>query len=120
MHEMGIASALVEQLAALARQHGVARITALHVVCGAMRQVVPEALQWAFAAASAGTVADGATLTVSEQGVTGRCRHCGQQFAAQIDDYRCPQCSVADVEVLTGQDIVLESVMCEMQDETAV
>ncbi len=120
MHEMAIATELVTQLVELARQHGATRVTAVHVVCGVMRQVVPEALQWAFAASSAGTVAEGATLTISEQPLTARCRRCGEQFAAEIDDYRCRQCGVADVELLTGRDIVLESVVCDTQDKSAV
>jgi hydrogenase nickel incorporation protein HypA/HybF len=113
MHEMSIAIALVEQLQRIAVEQRAARIVEIELECGVMRQVVPEALQLAFQAASADTAAAGAQLRISAQHVVAKCRECGTRFAPSLDDYRCPDCGQACVEVVSGQDILLKSVVCE-------
>ncbi len=113
MHEMAIAVALVEQLERLAAEHHATRIERVEVRCGVLRQVVPDALRIAFEAASAGTPAAGAELVVSEEALVARCRECGREYAAAIDDYACPQCRAANVELVAGHDIVLRTVTCE-------
>jgi hydrogenase nickel incorporation protein HypA/HybF len=114
MHEMSIASALMEQLLQLADQQHAARITDVEVHCGAMQQVVPESLRFAFEALSAGTLAAGATLRIVEEGLLAQCRSCGERFEAAIGDYRCPKCQAADVEIVAGRDIVLRTVVCDV------
>lgn len=120
MHEMTIATALVDQLVSIAHAHRATRITAVEVHCGVLRQVVPEALELAFLAASEGTPAAGAVLTIVEQPIVARCRACRQSFQAAIDNYLCPSCCTADVDVLQGQDVVLQSVTLETPDERNV
>jgi len=117
MHEMAIASALVEQLARIARENNATRITAAEVHCGILRQVVPEALELAFAAASAESPAAGAVLKIVEQPIVARCRSCQRIFEAAVDNFLCPACQTADVELLAGQDIILQTVTLETSDE---
>jgi hydrogenase nickel incorporation protein HypA/HybF len=113
MHETSIAAALLDQLLRIAAEHHATRIEQVEVRCGVMRQVVPEALQLAFEAASAGTPAAGAQLTIIEEGLVVRCRACRAEFASGLDDYRCPRCKTADVELIAGHDIILRSVVCQ-------
>lgn len=118
MHEMSIAVSLLDQLQRIATDNQVARIVKLEVRCGALQQVVPDALTAAFAAAAEGTAADGAELRIVEVPLAGRCRACGAEYAPQIDDFRCPTCHAADVELTAGEDIVLQSVICEVPAES--
>ncbi len=117
MHEMSIAMSLLEQVERIATDNHATHIAELEVRCGAMQQVVPDALIAAFAAASEGTRAAGAALHVVEVPLAGRCRGCGAEFAPQIDDFRCPTCGAADVELTAGTDIILQSVICEVSAE---
>ncbi len=110
MHEMMIATELLSQLDALAREHGLSRITHVAVAAGEMRGVVPEALDMAFAEASAGTVAEAATLELEILPARARCRQCGQVFQPTVDCFLCPGCNQADVEFIEGNDIVLRSI----------
>ncbi len=116
MHEMSIAVSLVEQLERLIEQHAAVRVVEVEVECGVMRQIVPEALQMAFAAATTDTAAHGATLRISAREIVALCRACGTRFDARIDDYLCPRCGTADVDVLAGRDIVLRTVVFETAD----
>jgi hydrogenase nickel incorporation protein HypA/HybF len=114
MHELSIATALVEQLEHLAAEQHAVRITALEVRCGVLRQIVPEAFELAFQIASADTVVAGAVVNLVTEGLRVRCRRCQREFAAEIDNYLCTTCQAADVEVVAGDDIVLQTVTCEV------
>lgn len=114
MHEFSIATALMEQLQQIADQRHATRIVEVEVHCGVMQQVVAESLQLAFAAVSAETLAAGARLRIVEERLAARCRSCGDSFEAAIDNYLCPRCRTADVEITAGRDIVLQSVVCEI------
>jgi len=117
---MSIASALMQQLLRIADEQRAARIVDVEVRCGVLQQVVPEALQLAFEALSAETPAAGATLKIVEVEPVARCRACNERYPARLDIYLCPRCGQADVELLAGRDIVLQSVTCETEDRAAV
>ncbi len=109
MHELAIASALLDQVLEAARKASLRRVIAVEVRCGEARQVVPEALQLAFEAVSASTLAAGAALSIVEVALEARCRHCHRSFRARIDNYVCPGCGRADAELVAGDDIILQS-----------
>lgn len=119
MHEMSIATSLMEQLLRVAQEQRAIRITEVEVVCGAMQLVVPEALKLAFEAVTAETVAAGAELKLVEERLMANCRACGTRFEPAIDNYLCPQCRVADVDIVAGKDIVLKSVVCQTEERAA-
>lgn len=98
-----------------AGQHGAERIQELVVEVGPMRQVVSEALRMAFEVISEGTPAEGAAMKVIETAIKATCRNCGWPFEPTIDNFLCPRCEQADVEITAGNDIVLKSVSCEVQ-----
>ena len=92
---------------------GAQRVERVELIVGQMRLVVPEALVMAWQVISEGTIAAGAELAVVETPMEARCRQCGQEFAPQIDNYLCPACGQADVDIFAGDDIILKSVVCE-------
>jgi len=117
MHEMSIAENLIEQILRFAEEHDAMQVIAVEVVCGEMQQVVPEALHLAFNAVKAGTLASEAELTILEQGLEAKCRACRHEFTAQIDNFLCPECEEADVELIAGDEIILQSMECEVSSE---
>ena len=120
MHELTIASSLVDHLLDLARQQAVTRIEEVEVEVGVLRQVVPEPLQMAFAAATEGTLAQGATLKLVEVSAAAECQQCACRFQPAFDDYLCPGCGQADVRIVAGHDIVLKSVVCQTEQGATV
>ena len=117
MHEMSIAVELIAQLDRLAGENDIRRFEEVVVAAGALRGVVPEALDIAFACASEGTSAEGARLVLETVPARALCERCGAEFAPAVDDYRCPRCRVADVEIIEGNDIILRSVTGEETSE---
>jgi hydrogenase nickel incorporation protein HypA/HybF len=114
MHEMAIAASMLDGVVRAAEQAGAVRVEAVEVEIGAMRQVVPEALQMAWAAVRADTLADGATLRIEEIPAQAECRRCERRFEPDIDwSFLCPHCNRADVRIVGGNDIVLRSITCQ-------
>lgn len=111
--------ALLDQIMAVAREHNAVRVDAVEVEVGILQQVVPEALEMAFAAAAEGTPAEGARLAIVERPARAECRACRQQFAAGVGHYLCPACQQADVTILEGNDVILSSITCEVDDSQA-
>ncbi len=119
MHEMAIAASVVEHVLKVAEQAGAVRIEAVELEIGVLQLVVPEALELAFAAATQDTRAAGAKLKMTPVAALAECRQCGLRFEPAIDNYLCPHCQQADVQVVAGRDILLKSVMCEMPESAA-
>ena len=112
VHEMAIATGLLRQVLAAAEAHDVECVEEVHVTCGVLRLVVPEALRAAFEVLSEGTVAAGARLEVTVEPAKARCRRCGEVFGVGVSRFTCPGCGQADVDIVDGDDIVLTSIVC--------
>ncbi len=119
MHEMPIAAAIVEQAIQAVAPHGATRIDLIEVEIGCMRQIVPEALQVAFAAVSADTIAEGARLEVIEVEMEAVCQLCGNRFQPEIDFYICPKCEQANVRIVAGNDMILKSITAQTPEESS-
>ena len=118
MHEMSIATALLEEVLQTAKQAGGSRVTAVELEVGAFKLVVPEAMQMAWEAVRGGTAADEAILRLEEVPAEARCRVCAQRFQPEVDySFVCPHCGKADVQIVAGDDIVLKSLELETEDE---
>jgi hydrogenase nickel incorporation protein HypA/HybF len=113
MHEMSIASGLLEQVLAAVQPHSPARVSRVEVRFGVMRLVCPDAMELAWREVCSGTPAEDAELGMSEQPLLVRCRGCGARYRPEVSDYLCPKCGQADVDILEGNDIILDSVTCD-------
>ena len=115
MHELSIAMQLVEQIVAIAEEHRWPRVDEVELEAGALRQVIPEMMQMAFAEATDQTLAQGALLSIRDIPAKARCNQCALEFEPEPDNFLCPECRVADVEVLEGNQIILKTVSCEAE-----
>lgn len=115
MHEAVIANELVQEVLSAVEPSGARSVEEVYVRVGALRPITPDVLQMAFAAAAWGTIAQEADLQVGKERVLAVCRGCGWMFAPQIEvfDFRCPNCHESDARIITGDDIVLVSVLCD-------
>ncbi|WCB95117.1 Hydrogenase maturation factor HypA [Baekduia alba] len=114
MHEFSIASAVV---ATAAKHAGGRRVTVVSLRLGALRQVVPDALAFAFAIVSRETVCDGARLTWESVPVRVRCAPCDRTSTLERLPLRCPRCGDGGVAVVAGEELEVESI--EVEEEAA-
>ncbi len=119
MHEMAIVGELLDEVLRVADSHHASHVQKVEVRVGALRQVVPEALRLGFEAASRGTLAEGAELSIAEERIVAVCAACGCMFMPSLDDFVCPQCQQSEPRIVAGNDILLRSVVCETQEAGA-
>ena len=106
MHELSIAEAVVDIVRRHAGGRSVARV---ELKVGHVRQVVPDALAFAFELVARGTVAEGAELVMEEVPAAGRCRACGAVGELPAFPLLCPRCGAADVELMQGEELLVDS-----------
>ena len=110
MHELSLSSAIVNTVVKHADERPV-NIVYLRV--GALRQVVPDSLEFYFEFVARGTVCEGARLEQELIAARLRCRGCGREWSIEIPAFRCPQCAGSDVEIAAGNEFEVESIEVE-------
>jgi hydrogenase nickel incorporation protein HypA/HybF len=110
MHELSIADSVVRIACAHAGERRVAKVW---LKVGHLRQVVPTSLRFAFGLVAEGTVVEGAELEMEAVPAAGRCRACGADTALPAFPLQCEGCASFDVEVLRGEELLVDSLELE-------
>ena len=106
MHEVALASGIVDVACEAAKNAGAALIKVVHLEIGELTCVQAESLDFAFRAVSQGTAAEGARLQVASIPVAARCLDCGS--TDPVEDplvLVCRRCSSPLVEVARGREL---------------
>ncbi|MBN8913610.1 MAG: hydrogenase maturation nickel metallochaperone HypA [Rhizobiales bacterium] len=110
MHELTIASALVDQVCCEAERAGASRVVEINVRMGALSGI-SRALYFCFPSAARGTACEGAALSIEEVPLTVLCTRCDAvKTPAALYNFRCPDCGWPTPKVLTGREMQLVSV----------
>jgi hydrogenase nickel incorporation protein HypA/HybF len=110
MHELSIADAVVQIVSRHANER---RVTRVELKVGHLRQVVPDALEFAFGLVAEGTPAEGAELEMEEVPADVRCRACGAESRLAAFPAHCAPCGSLDVEVTGGDELLVEAIELE-------
>jgi hydrogenase nickel incorporation protein HypA/HybF len=110
MHELAIAESIVRIACAHA---GERRIAKVELKVGHLRQVVPDALTFAFALVAEGTNAEGAELAIEEIAAAGRCRACGSTSVHTDFPLQCGRCGGLDLELIAGEELLVDALELE-------
>jgi hydrogenase nickel incorporation protein HypA/HybF len=117
MHELSIAEALV---AIAARHAGDRQVVRVEVRLGHLRQVVPQALEFAFGLVAEGTPVEGAALVMEVVPAAGRCRTCGTASELPGFPLLCAACGSADLEITQGEELLVDALELEDAETTAI
>lgn len=117
MHELAICQALIEQVERVARDNGARRVLSITVSVGALSGVEGQLLEHAYPLAAAGTVAENAALVVQSVPVRVRCRTCHVESDAAPNRLLCGACQDWRVDVVAGEELLLQRVEIESADE---
>jgi hydrogenase nickel incorporation protein HypA/HybF len=107
MHELAITQSVVD---AVIERTGNAPVTCVRLRVGRLAGVVPDAMLFCFELVTAGTPLAGATLEFEQPEGRAHCRTCGADFPLADLILLCG-CGSADVEVLTGRELAVASVV---------
>ena len=105
MHELGIASSILECVQQQAEKHPDARITKVGVRIGELSGVDGDALQFGFEMLVKDTDWEGVALELERVPRMQRCPGCGNEFRMTELDPRCPQCGEFQTECISGEQL---------------
>jgi hydrogenase nickel incorporation protein HypA/HybF len=111
MHELSLSGAIVNTVV----KHAAGRpVSVVSMRIGALRQVVPDTLEFYFEFVSRGTVCEGARLEQELIPARLRCASCQREWEIDLPIFMCPGCgSGGSVEVASGEEFEVESIEVE-------
>jgi hydrogenase nickel incorporation protein HypA/HybF len=111
MHELSLSGAIVNTVV----KHAAGRpVSLVSMRIGALRQVVPDTLEFYFGFVSKGTVCEGARLEQELIPALLRCAACESEWRIELPVFMCPSCGAGGrVEVASGEEFEVESIEVE-------
>lgn len=114
MHELSIATAILEKVQSeAARRHG-ARFAKVGVRIGEFSGVEPNALRFGFDALVKDTPWERLALDIEYCPQMNRCSRCGQTFVVVNYEFACPGCGCRDTTFMSGDE--LDIVFMEVEE----
>ncbi|MGH9056208.1 MAG: hydrogenase maturation nickel metallochaperone HypA [Acidimicrobiales bacterium] len=113
MHELGLCTSIVDAVEKRAGRRAVAQV---RVRVGQLHHVHPEAFGQSFAVAAMGTVAEDATAELVLVPVRARCRACAAAWDCEDVPLACGGCGSVEVDMIGGDELVLEWVRYKARD----
>lgn len=110
MHELSLCQGMLPQIERIAHEHRAAAVTRITVQIGPLSGVEPQLLAQAFPIASAGTVAEGATLITESLPIRVHCSRCGAESEARANRLLCGACGHWQTRLISGDEMLLASV----------
>jgi hydrogenase nickel incorporation protein HypA/HybF len=116
MHEFGLMQSVLENVEAAARDAGAERVCGIRLVVGQMREVIPDAMEFAFEALIPETLCQGATLTIKTVKPRSRCLQCGKEFEHDRFHWMCPACDALATELLAGRELYIDAIEVDLPE----
>src|SRR5262245_50249086 len=104
MHELSVSSAVA---ATAARHAGGRRVTIVRLRVGALRQVVPDSLDFYWGIVTRDTVCEGSRLEQELVAARLRCDDCECEWEVDVPAFRCAICGGA-AAIVAGEELEVE------------
>lgn len=111
MHELSLAEAVVSALLKMCEEEKWGAVKKVCLRVGALRQVFPDMLEFAFGTLVKDTPLSDAALVIEDVPLTQRCGECGVPWPEECVE--CPSCGSLRRETVTGMELEIHSVEVE-------
>lgn len=114
MHEGNFTQQIVDSILQELEKHPNTRPRHIKVKVGDMFHLNSESVKSHFESIAKGTPLEGATLELEEVQLTAKCNRCG--WNGEVEDHHllvCGACASREVEVLGGDEVVIETIDLE-------
>ena len=113
MHEASIAIELAQLASEQALLNNARRVLKVGVRIGSLSSVIPEALEFAWEASAANTLAAGSTLEIERIAARGICADHGEIKLELSRGLRCPICDAPTPTITQGEELELDTLELE-------
>ncbi|GIV16507.1 MAG: putative hydrogenase nickel incorporation protein HypA [Armatimonadota bacterium] len=110
MHEFSIADAIVRATQEVVQANGGGKVERIHLRLGELRQVVPDALLFAFDILKQDTPLSEASLEWEMVPAQVRCKTCSTEYHPQDVFWECPSCQAIGAEVAAGEELEIVAI----------
>jgi len=105
MHELGIASAIIDAVGKKAAEKNITRIEEIGLKIGVLSGVDPEALRFALEASTLDTSMAGVKISIEHVPMQGVCQTCGKAIEIEEFIFICPHCGGVDLDIKHGEEL---------------
>jgi hydrogenase nickel incorporation protein HypA/HybF len=118
VHELSIATSLVEALLEIAKKQAATKVLAVELRVGKLRLISLDQLRFSYEILSKGSLLEGSPLTIEETPGFTRCPNCGyakefetgdMSFHFTLPSMKCPKCAT-DLKIEGGDECVITKV----------
>ena len=117
MHELSVCQSMLSQVNHIAQEHKADCVTQITLRVGPLSGIEPKLLQQAFPLASAGTIAEHATLIIESLPIRVKCQECGQESEVTANKLTCHHCGHYQTRVISGDEMLLANLELSAADE---
>lgn len=113
MHELSVATGIVDIAEKTLQQNGMKKIHAIHLVIGELTCVDESALLFALEPAGKGTAIEGSEIVIHKQKAVAHCTSCAKEFEPVGFVAQCPSCQGFETKIVKGRELFVKSVEAE-------
>ena len=114
MHELSIATSIVDAVTESASAYPGARVKEVRLRVGALASVIEDSLQFCWELATEGTPLAGAALVIHKLPVIVHCDACGVDSEIEgVQSFRCPHCGELAADLRQGRELEIDSIELE-------
>ncbi|OGV56418.1 MAG: hydrogenase maturation nickel metallochaperone HypA [Lentisphaerae bacterium GWF2_50_93] len=113
MHELSLATSLVEQITVIMGNEGASTLHSITLSVGRFSGVEKEPFEFAFPLAAEGTPAENTRLIIEVTEMKVKCKACGKETVHDIPLAKCGKCGSLDVEIVSGREFKIKSMEVE-------
>lgn len=118
MHELSIASGVVDAVTESLAAYPGARVVEVRLRVGTLAAVVEDSLQFCWGIVTEETPLRGSRLAVTSVPVTVHCAACGADGELEsLQSFRCPKCGQPATDVRSGRELDIETIEIEEAEE---
>jgi hydrogenase nickel incorporation protein HypA/HybF len=111
MHELSLLENVREILEEHAVSQNFSKVTQVTLEIGKLSCVEPDALRFSFDVVMKGSLAENATLIMTELDGLGLCQQCGQQLVMETLYEPCASCGSPDVKIVQGREMKIKGLV---------
>lgn len=112
MHELGVLNSMVHTIEKMIQKEQFTKVLSVTIEVGELSGVVPHYITKCWPAAIYKTFMEDTSLDmITIDGIV-KCKSCGRVFHAISNDLTCPDCSSQNLEILQGDDIIIQKIEC--------
>lgn len=113
MHELSVTKGIVNTVLKSLPEDFSGKVSIINLLVGEMYDYEEDWLNSYLVRLSQGTKLEGARLSITRQGVSFKCKDCGQEFDSDGSiGQTCPKCGSGSYGILTGREFYIQSVEC--------